>query len=55
VSYAKTAKPIEMLFGMWTWVDQRKHVLNGGVSLRWRHITNTIEPPMFGEAVLMFN
>ena len=29
-SCAKTAEPIEMPFGLWTWVDQMKHVLHGG-------------------------
>jgi len=28
-SPAKTAEPIEMLFELWTRVDQRKHVLDG--------------------------
>ena len=27
VSCAKTAEPIKMSFGMWTFVGQRKHVL----------------------------
>jgi len=49
---AKTAEPIEMLFGMWTWVGPRKHVLDGGhidatwwyswwslVRLLWQHVT----------------
>jgi len=30
VSPAKTAKPIEMPFGLRTWVDPRDHVLDGG-------------------------
>jgi len=29
VSPAKTAEPIEMPFGMWTWVDSRNHILDG--------------------------
>jgi len=29
VSPAKTAEPIEMLFGLWTWVGSRNHVLAG--------------------------
>ena len=29
VSCAKTAEPIEMPFGVWTWVGQRNHVLDG--------------------------
>jgi len=34
VSCAKKAEPIKMPFGMWTWVDPRKHVLNWGA--HWR-------------------
>jgi len=30
VSYAKTAEPIEMPFGLWAQVGPRKHVLEGG-------------------------
>jgi len=30
VSPAKTAEPIEMLLGMWTWVGTRNHVSHGG-------------------------
>ena len=29
MSLAKTAEPIEMPFGLWTLVGQRKHVLDG--------------------------
>jgi len=42
VSAAKTAKPIEMLFGIWTRVGPRKHVLDGGAY--WRNLVNMIEP-----------
>jgi len=28
VSCAKMAEPIDLLFGLWTWVDQRKQKLN---------------------------
>jgi len=38
---SKTAEPIEMLFGMWTRVGPRKHVLDVGA--HWRHPMNTIE------------
>jgi len=31
VSPAKTAKRIEMLFGLRTWVGTRNHVLDGGL------------------------
>ena len=44
VSYAKTVEPIEMPFGIWTWVGPSKHVL--GRSAHWRHLANTIEPSM---------
>ena len=27
---AKTAKPIEMAFGLWAWMGRRNHVLDGG-------------------------
>ena len=30
VSLAKTAEPIDVPFGMRTWVDPRDHVLDGG-------------------------
>jgi len=33
---AKTAEPIEMLFGLWTRMDRRKHVLH-----TWKHIGST--------------
>jgi len=29
MSCAKMAEPIEMLFGIWTWVGPRNHVLDG--------------------------
>jgi len=44
MSCAKTAEPMEMLFGIWTWVGPRKHVLGGDA--HWRHLANTIEPSM---------
>jgi len=51
VSAVKTAEPIEMPFGIWTWVTPRNHVLGGGA--HWHHLTNTIEPPVSGgEAAL---
>jgi len=46
VNRAKTAKPIEMPFGLWTLVGPRKHVLDGGA--HWRNLTNTTEPFMRG-------
>ena len=31
------AEPIEILFGMWTWVGPRKHVLDGvHIGATWR-------------------
>ena len=44
MSCAKTAEPIKMLFGMWTWVGPRKHVLDEGAY--WRSLANVIEPSM---------
>ena len=32
---AKTAEPIEMLFGLWAWMDPRNHKLDGGPDLQW--------------------
>jgi len=37
VSPAKTAEPIDMLFGLWDWVGQTKHMLQGGyIGATWR-------------------
>ena len=48
-SCAKTAERIEMLFGMWTWISPRKHILDGGaVGAHWRHLENTSESSMWG-------
>jgi len=41
MSCGKTAKLIEMLFEVWTWMDPRKDVLDG--SAHWRHLANAIE------------
>ena len=30
VNPAKMDEPIQMLFGLWTWVDSRNHALDGG-------------------------
>jgi len=46
VSPAKTAEPMEMLFGLWTRLGPRKHALDGGA--HWRNLANTIEPSMCG-------
>jgi len=36
VSPAKTAEPIKMPFGLWTWVSPRNHVLDGDLDLTMR-------------------
>jgi len=36
VSCAETAKPIDLPFGLWTWVGRRKH--SSVVFVRWRRI-----------------
>jgi len=46
VSSGKTAEPSEMLFGLWTPVGLRKHVLCR--SSDWHNAANAIEPPMCG-------
>jgi len=46
MSCAKMAEPIEMPFGLWTRVVQRKHVLHGGGVLH--HLANTSEPSVYG-------
>jgi len=46
MSCAKMAVPIEMSFGVWTWVGPRKNVLVGGS--HWRHLADTVEPSMRG-------
>jgi len=42
VRCAKTAEPIKMPYGIWTWLGPRKHVLDGGAHKH--HLANTIEP-----------
>ena len=51
VSCAKTAEPIEMLFGMWSRLGHRNHVLDG--CAHWRHLANAIEPPICGDDVAL--
>ena len=46
VSSAKMAEPTDTLFGVWTQVGPRKHVLDGGA--RWRHLATTTELSMCG-------
>ena len=45
MSCATTPEPIEIPFGVWTWVGPRKHLLRGGAY--WRNLANTIEPSMY--------
>jgi len=45
VSYARMAEAIEMSFGLWTRVGQRKHLLHGAHS---RTLANTTEPSVYG-------
>jgi len=40
------AEPIEMLFGLWTWVGPRKHALGEGAHCC--HLANTTELSMCG-------
>jgi len=42
----KMAKPIEMLFGLWTRVGERKHEMHWGA--HWRNLANTTEPSVCG-------
>jgi len=46
VSCEQMDEPIEMPFGLWTRMGQRKDVLHGGAHLR--HLTNSIEPSVCG-------
>jgi len=46
MSPAKTAEPIEMLFGLWAQIDPRNHVLGSGAHLR--RLLNIIEQSMCG-------
>jgi len=49
---AKTAEPMEMLFGMSTQTGARKHVLDRG-GLHWRHLANKIGPSTYGGDVAL--
>jgi len=46
VACAKMTEPIKMLFGMWTQVGSRKHILAGGAHCH--HLVNMIELSMCG-------
>jgi len=45
VSPIKTAEPIEMLFGLWTQVGPRYHVLGGGPDHQWEEAILGVVPP----------
>jgi len=45
MSCAKTAEPIKMPFGFWSWMSPGKHVLHRGA--HWRNLANTIELYLF--------
>ena len=46
VSCTKKSEATAMLFGMWTGVGPRKHVLDGAA--HWRNLVNTTELPICG-------
>jgi len=57
VSCAKTAEPIDLPFGLWTWMGWRMHKFKhirqvAPTCLHWRthfcHLVNTIEPSVYG-------
>ena len=41
VSLAEMAEPLEVLFGMWTWVGPRNPVLDWHA--HWRHLANRVK------------
>jgi len=47
VSFAKTAELIDLTFGLWTLVCQRKHRCPHGIA-HWRNLANMIEPSICG-------
>jgi len=62
VSCAKTAEPIKLPFGLWIWVDRRKHKFNRICKVatlcpdgkaHWRHLANTIELSICGGDALL--
>jgi len=65
VKCAEMAELIDLLFGLWTWVGQRKHKFNRirqvgpvcpPVRAHWRHLANTIELSVCGsDGALMSN
>jgi len=57
MSCAEAAEPIDLPFGLWTRVDQRKHKFNHILQVapvcphgraQWQHLANTIEPSICG-------
>jgi len=39
VSPSKMVEPVEMLFGMWTWVGPARHVLDGvHIGATWQEV-----------------
>jgi len=68
VNCTETAEPIDMLFGLWTWVGRRKHKVNRICQVsrirqvapmcphgraHWRHLSNTIKPSICGNDVVL--
>ena len=51
VSRANTTGPIKILFGTWTRLGPRKHVLDQGVC--WRHLMNTTDLSVCGSDVAL--
>jgi len=48
LSCAGTTEPIEMSFGMWTRVGPRKHLMECGSVIHWRHLANAVELSVCG-------
>jgi len=46
------AEPIDLPFGLWTWMGRRNHkfsrIRSHHGSAHWRHLANTIEPSVCG-------
>ena len=62
MSCARTAKPIDLPFGLWTRVCQRKHKFNCICQVapmcphgkaHWHHLANTIQPSICGSDVVL--
>ena len=48
---AKVAEPIEMPFGMWTWMVSKKHIVDGGA--HWHGLANMTAQSMSGGNVAL--